>query len=175
MKCFSILLATLLLVTSLLSMAESPYAGQEEREIKALSKTMVMDYLSGKGLGFAKAAELNRYPGPSHVLELANELDLAEKQIIQTREIFNSMEIQAKSLGKKFIAMEEKLDKKFSEGRINEKSLKAIVSNIGSLKAEIRYVHLNAHLKQKEVLTQKQIAAYHRLRGYGKKHNHHVH
>ena len=34
----------------------SPYIGQEQREIKALSQQQVVDYLVGKGLGFAKGA-----------------------------------------------------------------------------------------------------------------------
>ena len=57
----------------------SPYAGQEKREIKALSQEDVEGYLTGQGMGFAKAAELNQYPGPKHVLELARELRLEKE------------------------------------------------------------------------------------------------
>jgi hypothetical protein len=42
--------------------SQSPYVGQEFREIKALSPQEISDYLSGKGMGLAKAAELNGYP-----------------------------------------------------------------------------------------------------------------
>jgi hypothetical protein len=38
---------------------ESPYVGQETREIKALSQQEIDDYLNGSGLGYTKAAELN--------------------------------------------------------------------------------------------------------------------
>ena len=55
-------------------LAASPYAGEEGREIKALSAADVDAYLTGQGMGFAKAAELNGYAGPKHVLELAAEL-----------------------------------------------------------------------------------------------------
>jgi len=51
----------------------SPYAGQENRTIKALSQGEIKNFLSGAGMGFAKAAELNHYPGPKHVLELADQ------------------------------------------------------------------------------------------------------
>jgi hypothetical protein len=54
--------------------ALSPYTGQERREIKALSNEEIDRYLSGDGMGLAKAAELNHYPGPRHVLELADQL-----------------------------------------------------------------------------------------------------
>ena len=35
------------------------------------------DLRAGRGMGLALAAELNGYPGPAHVLELADKLDLA--------------------------------------------------------------------------------------------------
>ena len=56
----------------------SSYAGQEMRAIKSLSPQEVADLLAGRGMGLAKAAELNHYPGPRHVLDLARELDLTE-------------------------------------------------------------------------------------------------
>jgi hypothetical protein len=37
--------------------------------------------LSGQGSGFAKPAELNGYPGPAHVLELAGPLGLDAPQL----------------------------------------------------------------------------------------------
>ena len=40
--------------------------------IKALSDHEVSALLDGHGSGFAKAAELNGYPGPTHVLDLAD-------------------------------------------------------------------------------------------------------
>jgi hypothetical protein len=56
--------------------AQSPYAVQESHEIKALSPHEISDLLAGNGMGLAKAAELNRYPGPRHVPELAAQLQL---------------------------------------------------------------------------------------------------
>ena len=42
--------------------------------LKGLSIEEVDQYLSGAGMGFAKAAELNHFPGPMHVLELGERL-----------------------------------------------------------------------------------------------------
>ncbi len=56
--------------------AQMPYAGLQMRPIKALSKQQVADLSSGLAL----AAELNGYPDPSHVLELANRPDLTTEQ-----------------------------------------------------------------------------------------------
>ena len=63
-NCMRQRLAFLLLGVSSLTFAQSPYAGQESREIKSLSPAEVDGYLAGAGMGFAKAAELNGYPGP---------------------------------------------------------------------------------------------------------------
>jgi hypothetical protein len=60
--------------------SQSPYAGDETREIKALSPQEVSDLLAGKGMGFAKTAELNGFPGPAHVLELASQLQLRQSK-----------------------------------------------------------------------------------------------
>ena len=72
----SLVIATLLLSLTHVSatLAEekpSPYAGQQARQVKALSKAEIEGLLAGRGLGYAKAAELNHYPGPRHVLDLA--------------------------------------------------------------------------------------------------------
>ena len=43
----------------------SPYAGQESRAIKALSDSEIDDLANGRGMGLAKAGELNGYPSPT--------------------------------------------------------------------------------------------------------------
>src|SRR5207244_4142384 len=54
------------------STSVSPYAGQQRRSVKALSEQQLSDLQAGRGMGLALPAELNGYPGPSHVLELAD-------------------------------------------------------------------------------------------------------
>ena len=65
----------------------TPYAGQQSREIKALSANQAQDILEGKGMELAKAAELNGYPGPMHVLELAQALQLNQEQRASTQQL----------------------------------------------------------------------------------------
>jgi hypothetical protein len=57
----------------------SPYSGMETRSVKALSE-QIADLEAGRWMGLALAAELNGYPGPTHVLELAEALTLTSKQ-----------------------------------------------------------------------------------------------
>lgn len=159
------------MVFSAYASTESPYAGQEVRDIKALSPQEVDDYLRGRGLGYAKAAELNRYPGPRHVLDLSAQLGLSDEQIVRTEAIFSAMEKKAIELGRELVSKEQTLNEAFAAGVIDADSLQALVSEIGELDAQIRFVHLNAHLQQRALLTQHQIKLYDGLRGYGAAHD----
>ncbi|RMG22137.1 MAG: periplasmic heavy metal sensor [Methanobacteriota archaeon] len=170
----------LLLVTSILLpmwcsvfAQTSPYAGQEEQEIKALTPSQIEGYLTGKGMGLAKAAELNHYPGPKHVLDLAKELGLTEEQLEKTKALFASMKTQAIQLGQSLVEKEKELDRLFATGEINSEQLDHILMEIGKLQAKLRYVHMKAHLDQKQILTPHQVALYDKLRGYGSGHLQH--
>jgi len=72
--------ALIFISLSLASVAYAqPYAGQNARDIKALSAAEVAQYLAGDGMGYTKSAELNGFPGPLHALELADKLHLTQK------------------------------------------------------------------------------------------------
>jgi Spy/CpxP family protein refolding chaperone len=166
-KCLIIL--GLLITIPCLTFAQSghsPYAGQEKREIKALSHEDIEGYLAGEGMGFAKAGELNHYPGPKHVLELERELSLEKEQIDKTKETYNRMHKAAVSLGRKIIEKERSLDHLFASQKIDEEKLRGITREIGTLQGELRAVHLKAHLEMREILTSHQIYRYDELRGY---------
>jgi hypothetical protein len=144
----------------------SQYAGQESRAIKALSESDVADLLAGKGMGFAKAAELNGYPGPAHVLELSSPLALSEAQVARTREIFQRMEIEAKRAGARLVEAERELDELFKTRAATPARLASSVEKIAVLQAKVREAHLKAHIEQTRLLSQEQIEQYLRLRGY---------
>ncbi len=145
----------------------SPYAGQEQREIKSLSSQEIDAYLAGKGMGLAKAAELNGYPGPAHVLELAGPLELSAEQKARTQELFTRMQKKAIGLGRQLIDEEQKLDKLFASRTVTPDTLNASLERIGTLQAQLRQAHLEAHLTQTQILSATQIAKYVELRGYG--------
>jgi hypothetical protein len=83
-----------------------PYTGQQTRSIKALSDDEVKQYLSGAGMGYARAAELNRFPGPMHVLELADKLGLTAAQRAQTEALMKMHKDEARELGRKVVEAE---------------------------------------------------------------------
>jgi Spy/CpxP family protein refolding chaperone len=144
----------------------SPYAGEESRAIKALSSDEVQSYLAGKGMGFAKAAELNGYPGPSHVLELADALPLTTEQRARTEALFKTMQAQASALGRELVEEERTLDRAFAGKTVSAGLLQEALLRIGVLQARIRQAHLDAHLAQLAILTPAQISRYESLRGY---------
>jgi len=78
---------------------DMPYAGQQARSIKALSDEDIAALRKGEGMGMAKAAELNGYPGPVHVLQLAAQLGLTDAQRRDVQAIFDRMSAAAKTLG----------------------------------------------------------------------------
>src|SRR6187402_2678639 len=87
----------------------SPYAGQQSRDIKALSEQEVRDLLAGAGMGLAKAAELNRYPGPMHALEIADPVGLTPEQRDRIAALMQRHKAQARKLGERIVALEREL------------------------------------------------------------------
>jgi len=160
---FSILLAS---IFGSAAQAPSPYAGQEKRAIKALSEAEMRDLTEGRGMGLAEAAELNAYPGPLHVLELASELGLSDPQRAASESLIGPMRERAIALGVQIIAAEGDLDRAFAEGSIDRDALRRHVAKIAALQGELRAVHLETHLAQRAILTPDQIARYDALRGY---------
>jgi len=145
----------------------SQYAGQEKREIKSLSADDIEQLKAGKGWGLAKAAELNGYPGPSHLLEMKDKIGLSGTQLKQVQGIFEEMRSAAVPLGNRLIELERELDKEFSGGTVDRAKLEGLLSEIGKVQGELRFVHLSAHLKTPLILTKEQIRTYNSLRGYG--------
>lgn len=169
------LFALLLALPGLVLAEPSPYAGEQHRPIKSLSAQHVEGLLAGAGLGYAKAAELNHYPGPRHVLELAEQLSLSEFQVEQTRAIEARMSGRAREIGEQIVALETELDRAFASGSIGPDRLESLVSRIARLDGELRMSHLGAHLEQRAVLTDEQVSLYDRLRGYAEGHANHAH
>jgi Spy/CpxP family protein refolding chaperone len=148
---------------------QSDYIGQEKRQIKTLSNDDIYDLQNGNGWGLAKAAELNGVPGPKHLLEMQEEIKLTEEQINRIEKIYSSMKAQAIPLGKGFIEAEWALNLAFKNREINDLTLSNLLEKIASIRKQLRYIHLAAHLQSIPVLKEEQISLYNELRGYDKK------
>jgi Spy/CpxP family protein refolding chaperone len=128
--------------------------------------------LKGLGMGLASYAEENGYAGPKHVLELKDELGLTQDQLKKTEALQKMVAISAAAKGQQIVQAEEELNELFEAGTINGKVLRFKLGQIGNLRADLQFIHLQAHLRMKQVLTADQIGRYKKLRGHeGKREN----
>ena len=144
----------------------APEAAHEMSEIPSLTPTELGQLRNGDGMGLARPAELNHYPGPKHVLSLATEIGLTPEQAARTEEIFAEMQRQARALGEQIIEAERRLNMRFANGHVDEAALGEITASIGASYGQLRLTHLRAHLAVASLLEPAQIEAYDRLRGY---------
>ncbi|WP_299620978.1 Spy/CpxP family protein refolding chaperone [uncultured Tateyamaria sp.] len=145
---------------------EQPYRGFEARDITSLSDQDIADLRAGAGWGLALPAELNGFPGPAHVLELADELSLTKGQQDQVSAIYEAMRLEAVAQGEALIVAERALDAGFRAGNLDAPDLRRLIDAAATARADLRYVHLSRHLMTLDILNSEQVAAYAVLRGY---------
>lgn len=140
----------------------------EEGTVKSLSEQQISDLRAGRGMGLALAAEVNGYPGPAHVLELADQLRLSTEQRARTEELFAAMRAEAIGVGEQVIRREVELDRMFAERTVDLTGMHVVLDEIGLRQASLRLVHLKYHLAMRALLTPEQIARYQTLRGHAR-------
>ena len=145
-----------------------PYAGDASREVKALSADEIEQYLSGAGMAYAKAAELNHFPGPMHLLELANKLGLTSEQRAAVKRLMDVHKAEARYIGAKLVESERALDALFRSGRVGPEALATAVRAAAEAAGEYRLSHLETHRRTRLLLSAEQVARYDELRGYAK-------
>jgi Spy/CpxP family protein refolding chaperone len=146
---------------------QTPYAGLQARPVKALSDQQIADLKAGRGMGMALPAELNGYPGPSHVLELADRLGLTAAQRAAVQARFDAMKAESIALGDRLIEREAMLDGLFAGRTATPENVSAAASAVAETQGELRATHLKYHLSTIALLQPEQIARYGELRGYG--------
>jgi len=162
----SLRIAAALLIGAL-TVGASPYRDMTVRQIKSLSPERIEALRNGAGIGYALSAELNGYPGPRHVLELAEALRLTAEQRTETQRLFDRMKAEAVFLGETLIEKEAALDALFRGGQATEAALFGLTAAAGTAEAKLRATHLKYHLQMAALLTPHQRSLYNRLRGYG--------
>jgi uncharacterized protein (DUF305 family) len=148
------------------SSTDSPYMGQLDSSVRGLSQEEIDSLLAGEGMGYAKSAELNGYPGPRHTLDLAKQLNLTAEQQANIQPIFDAMKQEAVTLGQEIVAAEATLSQSFADGTLTSETLQTQLGALATLYAQLRQVHLQSHLEVTPLLTQEQVAQYQVLRGY---------
>lgn len=144
----------------------SRYAGFETRAIKSLSETDLEELRRGGGWGLALAAELNGVPGPAHLLELRDEVQLSADQVAAIQAIFDEMQSDAVAAGARLIEAEEAIESAFRADDLDDERLLALIVEAEAARAELRFIHLSRHLSTPSLLSADQISRYNMLRGY---------
>jgi hypothetical protein len=131
-------------------------------------------------MAMALPAELNGYPGPLHVIELADALALSPSQAAGMQHLYDDMKGEAVVLGERLIAQETELDREFAAHTVTASTLFEATAAIGKTQGELRGTHLRYHLLAVELLTRDQLRRYAELRGYssgqpGQMHQGHPH
>ena len=112
----------LLVVAAAIALTNSAVAGthrsrrQETRTVKTLSLRRFMDTSWAQGLGYTKAGELNHYPGPRHVLDLANALESEPPNNVDSAAIYGRMHAEVVPLGEMIVTRERRLNVAFATG-----------------------------------------------------------
>jgi len=167
--CSTILVLLILLPSSALAQHDhghSPYAGTQSADLPSLTDEEVGQLRAGEGMGLARPAELNHYPGPKHSLELGEALALTEDQILRITAIHDAMLDQAVEKGEEILTVEGHLNATFATGTAAASGIERMTRHLGLLRGELSFIHLEAHLDTRAVLTDDQVGRYDELRGY---------
>ncbi|HEX7047426.1 MAG TPA: hypothetical protein VF275_07630 [Gammaproteobacteria bacterium] len=159
------LLGALLAGALLVSCASTPQSEPGDTGARTLSPAEVDGLLLGRGMGMAAAAEINGYPGPQHVLDLKDELDLTPDQRFATSRLIGLVQGRARALGQRIVDAERRLDADMAAGNLSSDQVRARLETIAALRAQLRFTHIHAHIEQQKILTPEQIRRYYELRG----------
>ena len=144
--------------------AAAPETG--EQTIAGLSADDIATIRAGGGWGLAKPAEMNGAPGPKHLLELADRLELDDAQIAGIEDIRERMTARAVAAGERFLTAEAALTEAFAAGSVQASELERLVAAAGEARAAMRLAHLDAHRETVPLLSAAQIERYAILRGH---------
>jgi len=126
----------------------------------------------GQGFGMGLVADRNGFPGPRHILDMKDELKLSAAQVRDVEQLFDKMHSRAVELGNELLAREAELDRLFAQGVSEEAAVRRLLTESALLRAELRWVHINAHLEARELLSPEQRHAYHAARYASGEHQH---
>jgi Spy/CpxP family protein refolding chaperone len=132
--------------------------------VQTYEKAFEENVATGRGFGMAFAADQNGYPGPLHVLELKDQLQLTPAQEARMTALFQTMLAEARAKAARLAEAETRLRQVFAAGTADAAAVRAAVAGAAAARAEVRLVHLLTHLETRDLLTAAQRRTYHHLR-----------
>jgi Spy/CpxP family protein refolding chaperone len=152
-----------------------PVLAEPGEGMATLSAEKVRGLQAGAGLGYAKAADLNGWPGPLHALQMKDALSLSAEQVRKITVLRREMTARAKPLGGELIDAERTLNQLFTTGEPSAAEIEAATARIAAIEGRLRAVHLVTHLRTAPLLTRHQTMLYVRARGVSNMKNHRGH
>jgi len=143
---------------------DAPAATPAHAAVEACQAEFDAVVAQGRGFGMAFAADQNRYPGPLHVLELSGRLGLDAAQESRVRALLQAMYAESVPKGARLLEAERALRRLFETGSADDATVRAAIAAVERARAELRAVHLLAHLRTRDVLTEDQRERYHQAR-----------
>ena len=112
--------------------------------------------LNGDPAGQTLTADSNGFPSPQKILFFKDQLNLTKDQVKKIDEMLKNVPVSARVKGEEVVEAEEELSNIFAAGNVNERILRTKLERIGKLRAELRFIYLQAYLKAKQVLSANQ-------------------
>ncbi len=109
--------------------------------------------LSGASTSESNPAERCGYPSPETVLAKKDELGLTRDKLRRIEAVVAAQQAAVKVKGEEIVEAEEQLAKLFEAGTLNEKVLRSRLEQIGKLRADLRFAHVQVYLKMKQILS----------------------
>jgi len=133
--------------------AEGGMQGMGGGMLGGVSETEKEALLKGAGLGAGMIAMMNGYPGPKHILEMGEELELTAAQRETIGTIYGKVKAESVKYGTELVEKDEALAAMFTSGSVDTGDVEKLAREIGELQGRVRAEHLNAHVKTYDALT----------------------
>ena len=118
----------------------------------------------GRGFGRAAVADDNGFPGPRHILAWKKQLDLKPAQEKRVETLAERTRSKAIAKGQELQAREQELSRLLSTSKPNPQAVQKLLGQIGAAEADLRWIHIGAHIEARDILTPQQLARYNELR-----------
>jgi len=118
----------------------------------------------GRGFGRAAVADDNGFPGPRHILDWKKQLDLKPAQEKRVETLAERTRSKAIAKGQELQAREQELSRLLSTSKPNPQAVQKLLGQIGAAEADLRWIHIGAHIEARDILTPQQLARYNELR-----------
>jgi Spy/CpxP family protein refolding chaperone len=119
--------------------------------------------LAGTPENEAALVEASGFPTPERILSFNDQLGLTKDQLKKIDAIVKELPVTLKVKGEEIVEAEDELLKFLQTGAPNERNVRTRLERIGKLRAEIRFAHIQVHLKIKALLTTNQFDRYKEL------------